>query len=199
MFQPRGDYEMADDLFLIQAIKLNNDEDCLKELIARHSGIYLRMVDRTLPDRTSINKNDILDEKNLFIYQKALNFDPNKNIKFSTYLGNEIKWKCLNIYNKSKKYEYCEINDQLESLVDKDYEKELLDQESIDQIYQFADKNADPRVRKIIQYRYKDCSGNKPTSWKIIAKKLNLSIQGCINIHNRFIKEVKQEIKKYGQ
>ena len=196
MFRSRGDLKMADDLSLIQAIKSDNDENSLKELIAKHSGIYLQIVHQIVSDQSNVNKNDIIDDKNLFIYQKALNFDPNKNIKFSTYLGNEIKWKCLNIHNKAKKYEYCDINDQSEFLMDKDYTKEILNKEAIDFIFEIAEKNPDPRVRKIIQIRYKEGNGHKLTPWKKIAKVLNLSIQGCINIHNRFIKEVKQEIKK---
>jgi DNA-directed RNA polymerase specialized sigma subunit len=185
---------MADDLSLIEQIKVSNNESCLKELIAKHSGIYLQIVNQTISDKSNVNKNDIFDDKDLFIYEKALKFDPNRNIKFSTYLGNEIKWKCLNIHNKAKKYEYCDVGDQSEHLVDKDYTKEYLDRESISLIYEKADKFPDSRVRKIIQMRYRDCNKNKLTPWKRIAKKLKLSIQGCINIHNRFIKEVKYEL-----
>lgn len=185
---------MADDLSLIEKIKTNNNENCLKELIAKHSGIYLQIVNQTISDKSNINKYDIMDEKDLFIYQKALNFDPNRKMKFSTYLGNEIRWKCLNIHNKAKKYEYCDINDQSEYLFDKDYIKEYVDHESISLIYEIAEKNIDQRVRKIIQMRYRDCKKNKLTPWKEIAKNLNLSIQGCINIHNRFIKEIKNEL-----
>ena len=35
---------------------------------------------------------------------------------------------------------------------------------------------------------------NKLTPWKIIAQELDMSIQGCINIHNRFIDKVKKEV-----
>lgn len=185
---------MADDLSLIQEIQRNNNENCLKELIAKHSGIYLQIVNQTISDQSNVNKNDIIDDKDLFIYQKALNFDPNRNMKFSTYLGNEIKWKCLNVHNKVKKYEYCDIADQSENLIDKDYAQEFAKSESISLIFQKAEEFPDERVRKIMKMRYKDCNGNKPTAWKKIAKKLKLSIQGCINIHNRFIKKIKQEL-----
>jgi hypothetical protein len=187
---------MADDLSLIEQIKTNNSESCLKELIAKHSGIYLQIVNQTISDKSNVNKKDIIDDKNLFIYQKALNFDPNKNIKFSSYLGNEIKWKCLNIHNRANKYEYCDVGDEAEHLVDKDYLKDYLDSEIINLIYDIAQKYPDKRVRKIIEMRYKDCKSNKLTPWQKIAKKLKLSIQGCINIHNRFIKEIKQDLNK---
>ena len=37
-------------------------------------------------------------------------------------------------------------------------------------------------------------SNNKLTPWRAIADNLDLSIQGCINIHNKFINKVKSEI-----
>jgi DNA-directed RNA polymerase sigma subunit (sigma70/sigma32) len=185
---------MADDLSLIQKIKKDQDEDCLKELISRHSGIYLQIVNQTISDQSNVCKSDIIDEKDLFIYEKALKYDPNRNIKFSTYLGNEIRWKCLNIHNRAKKYEYCDVGSQEEHLVDKDYFSESSEKEVVDLIFEKAEKSEDHRVRKSIQMRYKDGFRNKLTPWEKIANKLKLSIQGCINIHNRFIKEIKKEV-----
>jgi RNA polymerase sigma factor (sigma-70 family) len=186
---------MADDLSLIEKIKTDKDESCLKELISRHSGIYLQIVNQTISEKANVNKNDILDEKDYAIYQAALEFDPHKEIKFSTYLGNSIRWKCLNIYNQSKRYEYCDISSQSESLVDKDRIKDFCDDEILEIIFDLAEKNEDPRVRKIVQMRYKDGAKYKLTPWKQIAKVLNLSIQGCINIHKRFIKETRKHFK----
>ena len=186
---------MADDLSLIEKIKTSKDEESLKELIARHSGIYLQIVNQTISEQANVNKYDIIDDKDLSIYEAALDFDPNRNIKFSTYLGNHVRWKCLNIYNKSKKYEYCDINTQSENLIDKDLIKEISNNEIIGKIFDLAEKNEDPRVSKIIHMRYKDCKRNKLTPWKKIAKKLNLSIQGCINIHHKFINETKKHFK----
>jgi len=34
---------------------------------------------------------------------------------------------------------------------------------------------------------------NKLTPWRSIAEELCMSIQGCINVHNRFINKVKKE------
>jgi hypothetical protein len=36
---------------------------------------------------------------------------------------------------------------------------------------------------------------NKLIPWKNIAKKLRMSIQGCINIHNKFIEQTKKELE----
>jgi len=186
---------MADDLSLIEKIKTSKDEDSLKELIARHSGIYLQIVNQTISEQANVNKYDIIDDKDLSIYEAALDFDPNRNIKFSTYLGNHVRWKCLNIYNKSKKHEYCDINNESENLIDKDLIKEISNNEILLKIFDLAEKNEDKRVSKIIQMRYKGGVRNKLMPWKKIAKKLNLSIQGCINIHHKFINETKKHFK----
>jgi hypothetical protein len=34
------------------------------------------------------------------------------------------------------------------------------------------------------------------TPWKNIGNKLNLSIQGCINIHNSALKDIRKELKE---
>ena len=54
-------------------------------------------------------------------------------------------------------------------------------------------KESDERVKKIVDMRY-GSSNNKLTPWRAIANSLDLSIQGCINIHNKFINKVKSEI-----
>ena len=57
-----------------------------------------------------------------------------------------------------------------------------------------AKKDPDLRVRKIFELRYLIGEDNKVMPWKKIAKKLDLSIQGCINIHNSFITKIKNKI-----
>ena len=54
------------------------------------------------------------------------------------------------------------------------------------------EKEKDHRVKKIIDMRY-NVSDNKLTPWRKIAKEVDMSIQGCINIHNKFINKVKKE------
>ena len=96
---------MEEDIYLIKKVKEYKDNDSIKELIQRHSGIYVDMVNKYIPDSIEgINKNDIIQDKSFCIYDAAINFDENKNTKFSTYVGNLARWKCLNIYNKKIKF-----------------------------------------------------------------------------------------------
>ena len=54
-------------------------------------------------------------------------------------------------------------------------------------------KHPDKRIQKIFSMRY---SGNKKlTPWRKISKSMNLSIQGCINIHNAALNSISKNIR----
>jgi RNA polymerase sigma factor (sigma-70 family) len=188
---------MESDLSLIKKVKNESDEGSLNQLIERHSGIYLDMVNSVIPnDCEFLDKNDILEEKNISIYKAVLNFDPDRNTKFSTYLGNETKWKCLNMFNRGVKYKYIDIDDLKEdcNFTDEITILNISNKEIINKIYEKAKNHIDNRVSKIIELRYKIGEKNKTMPWKNIAEKINVSVQGCINIHDRFIEEIKKEL-----
>jgi DNA-directed RNA polymerase specialized sigma subunit len=186
---------MEADIKLINKVKKFRDEKSLKTMIEKHSGIYIDMVNKYIPDSINgVNKDDLIEEKDYHIYNALINYDVTKNTKFSTYLGNLTKWKCLNIYNKNTKFPQENIESAKVDKISCPSElKNVEDRESLEKIYKLVDKSSDPRVKKIFKMRY---SGEKKlTPWKKIAKKLDLSIQGCINIHNNYL----QEVKKYVQ
>jgi hypothetical protein len=187
---------MEADLLLINKIKEKNDNFSLQELIDRHSGIYVTIVNKIISDSCDfVNKTDVIADKDYTIYNAALKYNPNLNTKFPTYLANETRWKCLNLYNKNKKrkedpLEYYQNNQE----VSYDFVKDLQNSEILEKIYKLAESNDDKRVKKIIDMRYGSVY-NKLTPWKNIAKKLRMSIQGCINIHNKFIEQTKKELE----
>ena len=185
---------MEEDLQLISNVKTSNDEGSLKELINRHSGIYVEMVNKYLPDSMEgINKEDVLEDKDFCIYDAAIKFDETKNAKFSTYIGNLARWKCLNIYNKNIKFPQSSISEIYDKSVSCDSGlKNIEDQEELKNIFKMIEESKDERVKKIFKMRYK--SGKRLTPWKKIAKKLDLSIQGCINIHNKHLTEIKKYV-----
>ena len=185
---------MEEDLYLISKVKKIGDQDSVMELINRHSGIYIEMVNKYLPDSLEgINKDDVLEDKNFCIYDAAIKFDENKNTKFSTYVGNLARWKCLNIYNKNIKFPQSSISEIYDQSVSCDPElKNIENQEELKNIFKIINNSGDERVKKIFKMRYKD--GRKLTPWKKIAKNLGLSIQGCINIHNKHLQEIKRYV-----
>ena len=185
---------MESDLSLINKIKKSGDDSCLVELINRHSGIYVYIVDKYTKNRNySINRDLILDDKDYTIYKSALDYNPDKNSKFSTFLANQTKWKCLNAINALKNKRFTSIDKVYSRVSEEDDSCEMLSKmEAFDVFNDMLEKESDPRVKKIIDIRY-NTTNNKLIPWKKASEELNLSIQGCINIHNRFIKKVKNK------
>ena len=188
---------LESDISLINKIKEGNDENSLLELINRHSGIYHTMVNSFLSGpRNVADKDTLLDEKIHEVYSCALKFDPSKNTKFPTYLANHTKWKCLGVLNKKKKHQ--EISFQDDDVFIEPQCESFLENLSKDEILKilskFLDKEKDDRVKKIIDKRY-NVDNHKLKPWKIIAEELDMSIQGCINIHNKFLTKINKQTK----
>ena len=172
-------------------------EDSLQELIGRHTGIYLDIVNKYTKNGNSTNKLDLIDEKDYNIYQAALKYKDDKGTKFPTFLGNETKWICLNKYNKKKKEPQLSIEDIKESdiLENKNSKISSEELEIFSEAIKFSKGHKDKRVEKIFEMRYITGEKNKVMPWKKISEKLNMSIQGCINIHNSAIEKFKIELK----
>jgi len=183
------------DYTLISNIQEKNDESSLLEIIDRHSGIFHTMVNHFMSHpHCSVDKNQLVGEKDSTIYSAALNYDPTRKTKFSTHLANQTKWKCLNILNKKKKNKEVYIDgasNYIEPSCDS-FVREIDKEEAFLLFKKCLKKEKDARVKKIIDLRY-GVDNNKLTPWRKIAEDLDMSIQGCINIHNRFINKVKKE------
>ena len=183
---------------LVNNIKNNQKaEDCLQELIGRHTGIYLDIVNKYTQNGNTTNKLDLIDEKDYNIYQAALKYKDDRGTKFPTFLGNETKWICLNKYNKKKKDPQINIDDikEGEMLVTKIDKIKKEDFEIFSEAIKFSKKHKDKRVEKIFEMRYITGEKNKVMPWKKISEELEMSIQGCINIHNSAIEKFKIELK----
>jgi DNA-directed RNA polymerase specialized sigma24 family protein len=188
---------MERDLFLINKIKESNDEECLMELISRHSGIYVYIVDKfSKNENPLLDKELILQDKDYMIYKSALTYNPNCSSKFSTYLANEAKWTCLNHMNKKRRLKETDMESiHHEPVLKETAFDNIVKGESLEAFTKMLSEEKDFRVKKIIDIRY-NTSNNKLIPWRIVASKLKMSIQGCINIHDKFIQKVKKELNK---
>ena len=186
------------DSTLASMVKESNDENALVELISRHSGIYVSMVSRFGKKSLSpFQIQDILDDKDLMIYKAALDYDEVKS-KFSTYLANRARYVCLTQKTQNKRNtrfvsienvefslkeesrnpsDSCSFNDSFEGLIDK-----LL-------------SHSDKRVKTIFYERYFNGEKGKLKPWKQVALEVNLSTQGCINVHDKALDEIKHEVE----
>ena len=185
---------------LVNKIKKHEEvTDSLGTLISRHSGIYYDIISRYVPlGSIYCNRSELFEDKELNIYNAALKFDPDRGAKFSTFLGNETKWVCLNAYNKAKKKPLIskapEDLDFIKKATDS-REFELGDGILLKEIFLLVNKHPDRRVGDIFKLRYREGDGNKVLAWKHVAPKVGLSIQGCINVHDMVIEDLKRKLK----
>ena len=71
------------------------------------------------------------------------------------------------------------------------FRDEMINKELINKIFETLKDSGDKRACKIFTMRYIIGEKNKVMPWKKISKAVNLSIQGCINVHNSYIKKIK--------
>jgi len=180
-----------------------NVESNLSKIIDKHSGIFIEMVKHYVPDNSEYsNRDDLLSEKNYQIYKAIKSFDFSKNVKFVTHLGNQAKYLCLNTYNKNKKKP--EVNceemklDWISFLSEEEHVSNIIKSDSKElfkRINGYLENHKDQRVKKIFDLRYFSYKDNKIKPWRLIHKEIGMSIQGCINLHKKTIKELRRIVK----
>jgi len=187
------------DEFLVSQIQSSIDvENNLNELINRHSGLCINMINIYMSKKSYPSlREDLIRDKDLHIYQAALKFKPEKKVKFSTHLGNEVKWKCLNTYNKFKKKQSLSIEKSCIDYISYNQAKDedIVDDDIFSEIINLTNSHPDKRVKKIFYLRYIVGKNNSVMPWKNVSSKLGMSIQGCINIHNAAITKLKYKIQ----
>jgi hypothetical protein len=185
------------DLQLIQKIKKNNCEQSLLELYSRHQGICNKMLQKycKVCYDIGVSLEDLNSEKIYVVYRSALTFKSNKKIKFSTWLGNQMRYHCLNTFNKQSKDVSME-NENIKYITENNQSKQidnaLLNKEKVDLIFNILDQMADSRVKEIFNLRY--FSDRKIQPWNKIGKKMHISTQTVINIHNKALSFLNKKI-----
>jgi len=185
------------DVALTELIKEKNDEKALDELISRHSGIYVDMLRKFgFKSLTQNQIQDIMGDKDYVIYRAALEYDPSK-AKFSTHLANKAKYMCLTQKTKNKNSKISANFEEVQFYQkDKSFtpDQSCNINDSFNRILNLINKHKDKRLKVIFHERYFCGKGGKLKPWKEVARKINLSAQGCINIHDKAIKELSHKI-----
>lgn len=186
---------------LVRNIKANNScaSESLKVLADRHAGLFHKIVNAYVPTSSKVcNKQDLVNEKIYQVYSSALRFSFDKGVKFSTFLGNEVKWLCLNCYNKKTRENQFPAKECFLEMAGSNNasDENFVNSESLQRIYELLSLHPDKRVDKIFKLRYNEGNGNKVMAWKDVSKEVDLSIQGCINVHNSAITHLKQKLKR---
>lgn len=185
------------DLQLIQKIKKSNCEKSLLELYDRHQGICNKALQKYCKTcyEIGVSFEDLNNEKIYVVYKSAVSFKSNKKIKFSTWLYNQMRYHCLNTFNKQSKDISME-NENIKYIAENNQSKQidnsLINKEKIDLIFNILDQMNDSRIKKIFNLRY--FTNPKTQPWNKIGKKMNISTQTVINIHNKALKFLNKKI-----
>ena len=187
------------DIALINRIKKKNCNDSLIELSKLYSAVCFDMCNKYSHVLSNLGAEfqDLIDQKDYFVYRAATSFDPTRNVKFSTWLGNFTKYQCLNAINKRKNVILLD-DDKLRHFIDKESEERApSDPRSLkdigEYIFNILDKLKDERIVKVFNLRY--LSGEKILTWQKVAKKLNISTQTAINLHEKGRKILKNKLE----
>jgi DNA-directed RNA polymerase specialized sigma subunit len=141
----------------------------------------------------------MLNQSLFLIYDSAATFDPSRNIKYITWLGNKVKFFCMNHTKKEFKskhfLEYGCLDDKKDFLSSR-IATNLQDEPLINfnEAFDFLVKHPDERIRKVFEIRYSDLR-DKPLTWRDVGKELNLSSQTAINLHTKGLKFLRRKIK----
>jgi DNA-directed RNA polymerase specialized sigma subunit len=131
-------------------------------------------------------------EKNLIIWNSAKSFSIDKNVKFSTWLANQVKYSCLNAINKKAKDRLVTTEDEILDIL-----KNSVAEDPNDNLFEFTNnilsQVKDRRIKKIFSMRYS--FHHKKPAWCTIAKRMSISTQTAINLHNRGIQILRKKIK----
>jgi DNA-directed RNA polymerase specialized sigma subunit len=211
---PSNEKELIEDLSLIQEIQAGkNEEKNLRYLVDRYSGIYYMMAHRYFPsgswnDGSILNDRDfVFGSSTVIILDAAKKYDPTRGAKFSTHVGNQARWFCLNFINKSRNADLDQYHGNLD-LTDPRDDEELQNQVNMEiaaKIIAEIAKMKDDRLSKIFSMRYLESKGKRLTPWSKIHKHIAhrndpdkcVSIQRCIDMHNAAVAKVRRSMKKY--
>lgn len=184
------------DEYLIHRVQKKNCEDSLKVLITRHSPICYKIYKKYISSFNvkNIDINEVYQQKDYTIYKTIKSFKFDKETKFSTWLANQIRYQCLNTINKKEDLVYMDHSD-LQFIIDKekpkDYNNDKLN-ELREYINTLLEQLKDRRISKIFNMRYFETGSNQ--TWTKIGKRMNMSTQNAINLHNKGVQILKNKL-----
>jgi RNA polymerase sigma factor (sigma-70 family) len=177
---------------LIKKVINNQCNDSLKELVDRHSGMIFN-IGKKYCSSCNLDINELNDNRYWIIFNAAKSYNSEKGSKFSTWLGNQIRFFCLNFKNKNSKL--VPIEDQhLEFFINdsqkynKNNQKEL-----VNTIIDLFNEISDPNTKNAIYYRYFH-NKERILNYSEIAEILKVTPQTVLNWHNKFINFAKKKL-----
>jgi len=188
----------TEDLQLVKEVKEDNSEEALLELVERHSGLFYKTISQNLP--FSKNSWDVVDEfvkrKELLFYEAVEAFDPERNIKFHTWLANKTRYLCLSQRSKLRdEPDFCEFDDAFGGETHLSPDSYLSKKEDVERILFVASKRCTPKALEIFEKKYFGGNNKSGLSFSEIAQEMEISPQAVQASHAKTLKVIKRAIK----
>jgi RNA polymerase sigma factor (sigma-70 family) len=187
--------KLVTDESLIKKIINKQCSNSLQELVDRHGGMIFN-IGKKYCNSCSLDISELNDNRYWIVFNAAKSFDATKGSKFSTWLGNQVRFFCLNYKNKNSKLIPIE-NEQLEFFINnfsKSDEKKN-QKEVISNITDLFNQISDPNTKNAIYYRY-FCNKERILNYSEVAGILNVTPQTVLNWHNKFVRFAKKKLTK---
>jgi RNA polymerase sigma factor (sigma-70 family) len=188
-----SEYNNLKDDDLIKNINNFKCSESLKELVSRHGGMIFN-IGKKYCAYCNLDINELNDNKYWIMFNAVQSFNSEKGSKFSTWLGNQIRFFCLNYKNKNTKLIPTE-DKHLEFFLNDLFKKENRSnkKEIINNIIDLFNQISDPNTKNAIYYRY-FYDKNRILNYAEIAKILKVTPQTVLNWHNKFIDFAKKKL-----
>jgi RNA polymerase sigma factor (sigma-70 family) len=181
---------------LISKILLNNCSDSLSDLVERHSGMFFS-IGKKYAIRCGINMADLSDNRHLVTFNAAKSYNADKGAKFSTWLGNQVRYFCLNYNTKNSRLIPTE-DSILEFIINNENQHSPIESgEVMATIVDLFDEISDANTKNAIYYRY-FYNKDRILNYSEIAEILKVTPQTVLNWHNKFISFAKQRLVSQG-
>lgn len=170
---------------LIKNVIESNCSDCFQKLVEKHSGLCFS-IGKKYASTCGLDLNELNDNRYWIIFNALQSFDNSKGSKFSTWLGNQVRFFCLNYKNKNKNN--VNIDDEyLDFFFNKTSNENSKNKEEIlnlvkDLFHQISDQN----TKNAIYYRY-FYNKERILNYAEVAEILKVTPQTVLNWHNKFI------------
>ena len=176
----------TEDLSLVKRVKSKNCNDSFIKLSSSYENFYFSIAKKYTPAllKMGMNKDDIKSEQYYILYKAISSFDAKQKTKFSTWFCNCSRYHFLNYINSNKKYVVSE-----EKTIDFFNNRDILlvvdkNSDMLDYLNSLLSSFKDKRVYDVYKLRYFS-NTEKLTTWNKIAKKLGISTQTAINLHEK--------------
>ncbi len=184
---------MQTDEQLIEEVKYKKNSSALTELTNRHAGLCSKIFLRYYPkfQQHKIDVKEFFDEKNILVYNSILSYKKNKKTKFSTWVGRQARYHCLNTFTKTVKLTKEENNFNFLTLESPGFDEEVNLKDNANYALDILNSLKDKRIKEVIVLRY-----FYDSSYENIAKNLGHSRGLIKKLHDKGLKILRKEFKK---